>query len=292
LFSRRWVLFAITVALMAYGAVLLGQWQFHRLHNRKADNALVKKNLDDAPVPVDLLMSTTQPAPKDYEWRKVVIHGTWDDAKTIVLKYQTRDSAPGIEVVTPLRTASGTAVLVDRGWMSSENDGDTRPKLPPANTGTVTVIGWVRQDAHGGASSVNSLATRAISSRGASKVLSYPLYQGFVDIQTESPAPIKKLGNIELPDDTSDGPHFFYGLQWWFFGFLAVTGFGYLAYDEWQQRKYGRTPTRQGARPASRSQRPPRVLEEEDESVLADEDRSESPQHATVNGQHDPGDEG
>ena len=36
----------------------------------------------------------------------------------------------------------------------------------------------------------------------------------------------------ELPD-LGNGPHFFYGLQWWFFGLLAVFGFFYLAYDEW-----------------------------------------------------------
>jgi cytochrome oxidase assembly protein ShyY1 len=32
--------------------------------------------------------------------------------------------------------------------------------------------------------------------------------------------------------DLSNGPHFFYGLQWWFFAALAVFGFGYLAWDE------------------------------------------------------------
>lgn len=64
--------------------------------------------------------------------------------------------------------------------------------------------------------------------------MSYPLYGGFLDIQTQSPPatadPI--LRGTELPDDTSDGPHFFYGLQWWFFGILAVFGFFYLMYDE------------------------------------------------------------
>ena len=34
--------------------------------------------------------------------------------------------------------------------------------------------------------------------------------------------------------DLGEGPHFFYGLQWWFFGLLAVFGFCYLAYDEWR----------------------------------------------------------
>ena len=39
-----------------------------------------------------------------------------------------------------------------------------------------------------------------------------------------------------------EGPHFFYGLQWWFFGALAIFGFGYLMYDEWRgprQKKVG-----------------------------------------------------
>ena len=54
--SRRWILFAITVALLAYGASLLGNWQFHRPHNRKADNRLTAKNLTAAPLPIDDVM--------------------------------------------------------------------------------------------------------------------------------------------------------------------------------------------------------------------------------------------
>ena len=38
---------------------------------------------------------------------------------------------------------------------------------------------------------------------------------------------------MELPE-LNNGPHFFYGLQWWFFGVLAVFGFCYLAFDEWR----------------------------------------------------------
>jgi cytochrome oxidase assembly protein ShyY1 len=232
LFSRRWILFAITVALAAWGAVALGQWQFHRLHERKASNALVAHNLMQPPVPIDLVMSPgTEPRSSD-EWRRVVVHGTWDDTHTIVLKYQTRDGGPGVEVVTPLVTDSGAAVLVDRGWMKSENSGDTRPATPAVTPGTVTVQGWVRVDATGGATYVAGLATRAISSRAAESAVPYKLYSGFVDLNDESPAPAHALGAIELPDDTDNGPHFFYGLQWWFFGALAIIGFGYLAYDE------------------------------------------------------------
>jgi cytochrome oxidase assembly protein ShyY1 len=250
------VLFALTVAVLAWLATLLGQWQFHRLDDRRAENRLVARNLARAPVSLDSLLAVGKPVAEDDEWREVVAHGTWDDEHTIVLKYQTRDGGPGVEVVTPLLTGNGAAVLVDRGWTASENVGSVRPKLPPASTGLVTVIGWVRVDATGGATRVTDLATRAISSRSAAKVLPYPLYGGFLDLHTESPRPETPLGAIELPDDKSEGPHFFYGLQWWFFGALAIFGFGYLAYDEWRRAR-----------------------------------ESERPEHAAVDRQHDPGDE-
>ncbi|WP_457113094.1 SURF1 family cytochrome oxidase biogenesis protein [Marmoricola sp. URHA0025 HA25] len=267
LLSRRWLLFALTVAALAWGANLLGQWQFHRLDERRAENRLVATNLDRPPVPLDDLLAVGRPAPKHDEWREVVVHGTWDDARTIVVKYQTRDGAPGVDVVTPLRTESGAAVLVDRGWLSTENSGGTRPKLPAASTDPVTVLGWVRVDGTGGSTTVTDMAARAISSRAAAEVVPYPLYGGFVDLHTESPSPAKPLQPIELPDDTSEGPHFFYGLQWWFFGALAVIGFGYLAYDEWRR------------------------IREERRSPGVPRNDSESTQHAAVDGQHDSGHE-
>src|SRR5206468_3145126 len=88
LFSRRWVLFALTVGLMAWGATLLGQWQFHRLDERRSENSLLKRNLVQPPVPIADLMSVSKAPSDDHEWRKVIVHGTWDDPHTIVLKYQ------------------------------------------------------------------------------------------------------------------------------------------------------------------------------------------------------------
>jgi cytochrome oxidase assembly protein ShyY1 len=218
----------------------------------------VAANLDQPPVALDTLLKVGTPPDERDKWREVIVHGTWDDDHTIVLKYQTRDGTAGVDVVTPLRTQSGAAVLVDRGWLATRNVGSGRPDLPPAATGPVTVLGWVRLDGTGGATTVSDLATRAISSSEAAKVLPYPLYGGFLDLHTESPAPATRLGAIELPDDTSEGPHFFYGLQWWFFGLLSVVGFAYLAYDEWRRAR---------------------------------EEKSQRAQHAPVDREHDPADE-
>jgi len=237
LFSRRWLIFFVAVGLLAYLAWLLGQWQFHRLDERRQNNHTVAQNLHALPVPISALMQVkAQPLTSD-EWRQVTVHGTWDDPNTIVLKYQTRDAGAGVDVVTPLITESGTGVLVNRGWMSTDNTGGTRPRTPQTTPGEVTVTGWVRRDATGSATRVSDMSTRAISSEQISKELDYPLYRGFLDLKEQAPSPIKPLTAVELPDDTSEGPHFFYGLQWWFFGFLAVAGFLYLVYDEWSLRR-------------------------------------------------------
>ncbi len=257
--TRRWALFAVVVTVLVWVALQLGQWQFHRLEERKDLNEIVATNLGLPPAPVDEVLSTEKAPARSQEWRRVTVHGTWDPEHTIVLKYQTRDSGAGIDVVTPLVTDSGAAVLVDRGWMATRPTGASRPDLPAGNEGQVTVTGWVRRDATGNATKVSDLSTRAISSTRIAEVTPYPLYRGFIDLALESPEPATPLGRPDLPDDTSNGPHFFYGLQWWFFGALAVFGFLYLAWDEYRQRSRRR--------------------------------RSERPEHAAVHGQHHAGDE-
>jgi cytochrome oxidase assembly protein ShyY1 len=263
LFSRRWILFALVVAAAAWGATELGQWQFHRLDERRHDNTLVARNLERPPVPVEDVLSVQEPVSHEEEWRRVTARGTWDDEHTIVLKYQTRGGKAGVDVVTPLVTEDGTAVLVDRGWMATENTGGQRPETPAVVSGPVTVTGWVRANGTGSSTRVSDLSTRALSSEAIAEVVPYPLMQGFLDLDKQSPPPDEPLEAHELPETGSEGPHFFYGLQWWFFGALAVFGFGYLAWDERRMRR-------------------------EAGEASAGSERTE---HAAVHGQHRPGDE-
>jgi cytochrome oxidase assembly protein ShyY1 len=229
--SRRWVLFAITVAVLAYGAWWLGEWQFHRLAERESRNARTTQNLKADPAPVDDVLSPDAPPRTGDEWRRVSATGTYLPAESVVVRYQTRDGASGVDVVTPLRTREGPTLLVDRGWLGTSNVGSDQVDAPAPPAGEVTVVGWVRLDATGDATRVTDDSARAISSAEIGEPLDGPVYRGFVDAETESPPAATKLVPAELPD-LGNGPHFFYGLQWWFFGLLAVFGFCYLAYDE------------------------------------------------------------
>ena len=194
LLTRRWLGFLLVVGALAYLALRLGDWQFHRLDDRRAANSRIVHNLADSPVPVADVLAVGRGATESDEWRQVTATGKYDDEHTVVVRYRTREGASGVDVVTPLVTNSGDAVLVDRGWMAAENSGARRPDLPPATGGLVTVTGYVRVDATGGSTQVTDLSTRSISSRAIGSVVPYPLFGGFLELARQSPRADKPLG--------------------------------------------------------------------------------------------------
>jgi cytochrome oxidase assembly protein ShyY1 len=252
LVSRRWILFAITVALLAWAAWWLGEWQFHRLEDRKQRNAIIERNEGAPPAAVAEVMPLDGEVAEADEWRTVTATGEYAVDDTVIVRYRTRDGAPGVDVVVPLLVDGGEAVLVDRGWLQTDAREVTAADVPAPPSGTVTVTGYVRRDGTGDSTAVTDRSTRAVSSERIAEALDLRLHDGFVDLASEDPAPADALAPPELPE-LDNGPHFFYGLQWWFFGVLALFGFGYLAWDE-----------RRGGRAGRRSERPDRATVDRD----------------------------
>lgn len=251
LLSRRWILFALVVVVLAYATWWLGGWQFRRLDDRKAENTVVRANEHRAVAPVgDVLRPGADPSAGD-EWRVVSASGTYEAGETVVVRYRNRDGAQGIDVVVPLVTAEGTALLVDRGWLETDPSGADRGDVPAPPDGEVAVTGYVRDNGSGDSTRVDDLSTRAINSEEIGAAIGRPVYGGFVELRSEDPEPATALTPVELPE-LDNGPHFFYGLQWWFFGLLAIFGFCYLLYDEWRNGPRGERPTR-STRPKSKA---------------------------------------
>ncbi len=170
--------------------------------------------------------------------------GTYASDHTIIVRYRSSDSGePGVDVVVPLVTSDGTAVVVDRGFLPIDKRSVDIGDVPRPPSGQVTVTGWVRVNGTGDSTEVENLSTRAISSDRIGEAIGMPVFDGFVDVKSEDPAPAAPLRTRELPE-LDNGPHFFYGLQWWFFGVLALFGFGYLAYDERKRGPRGERPHR------------------------------------------------
>ncbi len=254
LLSRRWAVFAVIVAVLAYASWWLGEWQFGRLEDRKASNAIIRTNEAREPVPVDAVLTRGDPVARAQQWRRVTATGTYDTAGTVIVRYRSGPSGePGVDVVVPLVTASGTALVVDRGFLAIDTRSVDIGDVPPAPSGEVTLTGWVRVDGTGDSTEVENLSTRAINSQQIAGAIGKPTYGGFVDLAEEDPSAATPLVLTELPD-LDNGPHFFYGLQWWFFGVLALFGFGFLAHDERRRGPRGERPRR-----PQRPERPEKV---------------------------------
>lgn len=130
LLTRRWLAFAVVVALLAYLAWWLGEWQFGRLHDREHSNAVIEANYDAEPVPVSDVLAPGDPVAADEEWMRVEATGTYVVEESVVVRYQTREGTSGIDVVVPLVGEDGVALLVDRGWLLTDNAG-ARPTTSP-----------------------------------------------------------------------------------------------------------------------------------------------------------------
>jgi cytochrome oxidase assembly protein ShyY1 len=239
LVSRRWILFALVVVLLAWLAWWLGEWQFHRLEDRKERNAVVERNVKADPVPAGEVLAVGEKVSSSEQYRRVTATGEYDVADTVIVRYRTHDGESGVDVVVPLVTKEGPVLLVDRGWLATGNSGARPDDVPAPPSGDVSVTGWVRLDGSGRSTDVTDKSTRSISSGTIAEALDLTAYGGFVDLESESPQADEPLEPAELPD-LGNGPHFFYGLQWWFFGLLAVFGFFYLAYDEWKMLRLKR----------------------------------------------------
>jgi len=291
LVSRRWIAFALVVVFLAWVAWRLGEWQFHRLDDRRDRNAIIERNEEAGPAPVAEVMAPGQPVAADSEWRIVEATGTYAVDDTVIVRYRTREGEAGVDVVVPLELADGSSMLVDRGWYATTNRGATTADVPAPPSGEVTVTGWVRQDAEGDSTEVSGQSTRAVNSEEIGRALDREVMGGWVDLRSESPEPAEALLPVELPE-LNNGPHFFYGLQWWFFGALAIFGFLFLVYDE---LRGGRGPARPTVeRPTPQPAGPRRKTwrerldsgSEDDEDDVADRAGSEAAEQPAVDREH------
>jgi cytochrome oxidase assembly protein ShyY1 len=233
LLSRRWLLLALAVLVLATVSVRLGFWQLSRLHERLDRNEVTARNLAVDPVPVESIAGPGGSVAGSSEWRPVTATGTYDTSQQLLLRYQTSGEERGVDVLTPLVADDGTAVVVDRGFLESPAGTPAAEDVPAPPGGEVTVTGWLRRDsdAPSAATAPSDGTVRAISSAALSSSLPYPLTAGWLQATGEDPPSAQGLSSPD-PPELDSGPHFFYAMQWWFFALLALTGYGYFAWDE------------------------------------------------------------
>jgi cytochrome oxidase assembly protein ShyY1 len=218
----RWALLIVFVGVLGVAFVSLGNWQLDRLAQRKERNATTIANEQNPIQPYEQVF--THPITDADQWQRVEARGTFEADHQYVVRYRSNGDAEGFEVVTPLRTASGV-VLVDRGFIPLER-GTRIPSMAPAPpAGEVTVVGHVRRNERGRRAATTPVGNqmRLINSNAIATTLPYELPSGYIGLLTVQPEQQGGFQPIQLPE-LSEGPHFWYAVQWFLFTAIGVAG--------------------------------------------------------------------
>lgn len=144
--QRRYAALAVAGLIVALICVGIGTFEIHRFQDKRHDNAVLRAN---AHAPAVALTTSLVPVRGDapdanaMRYRHVNVSGHYVSGREQYVADKTQGGRQGFYVLTPLRTADAT-LLVVRGFVAARSD-ETRPAVvaaPPA--GDVRVTGWLQ----------------------------------------------------------------------------------------------------------------------------------------------------
>jgi surfeit locus 1 family protein len=229
--------------IMFAGFIALGTWQLERRVWKLNLIEQVEQRVHAAPVaapvpPVSRASASGQwpPANSANEYRHVQVSGTLlNDRETLV--QASTDFGSGFWVMTPLRLADDSIVLINRGFVSPERrDPASRGSAAPA--GLTTITGLVRMSQPGGGflrhndPAANRWFSRDVQAIAAARGLQH-VAPWFIDADMAPDAPHAR--NSDTPGDAAQAwpiggltvisfpnNHLVYAITWYLLALLAA----------------------------------------------------------------------
>ena len=195
---RREVTLGVVAGLVVAVCVAAGVWQLGRLEQRRARNARAAARLALPPVEVHAGLSADSA-----RQRHVMARGVYEFAAERTWPGRSFEGTPGVALITPLRLADGSAVLVDRGW------------VPSPDAFHVDHAAYVE------AESVRVEGIAFVAPRGRG-VVDTTGFLPFI-VQLEHPESQRLPRRWPTPV-LNDGPHLSYAIQWFSFALIAIVG--------------------------------------------------------------------
>jgi surfeit locus 1 family protein len=233
------VAFDIAAILLIAGLGALAVWQIHRRAYKLDLIERVEARVHATPTPAPGPGDWTQVSAAADEYRRVTVTGNWlEDRPTLVQAITELGS--GYWVLTPLARDDGTTVLVNRGFVPTNERDPASWRL--RNSESVTVRGLLRISEPGGAflRANDPVSDRWFSrdvaaiaeARGLDKVAPY-----FIDAERvlrESGLPVAGLTVIAFSNN-----HLVYALTWGALALMAAAGVIFVNLDRLRPGWFG-----------------------------------------------------
>jgi len=118
------ILGALLLAFLLPAFVSLGLWQWRKAETK----TMLQTELDARSHDVAVRMPTSPADGETLRYRRIILRGTFDADRQILLDNQLHQEQAGYHVITPLRIAGSTVhVLVNRGWLAAPADHRVQP---------------------------------------------------------------------------------------------------------------------------------------------------------------------
>lgn len=238
LLTRRWLVASVVVLTAVVVMVMLGLWQLRRLDEVTSRNDRVRSRLALPVAPIDEVLAPGVD-PDDAVYRRVEVRGRFDAAQEVVLDNRSDQGRAGRHLLTPLRTTSGPALIVDRGWIPLDlSPIQVRPVMPRGFDGTLGVVGVLfpseRRGVFGPTIPPQGRVTAVprVDVARLAQQLPYPTYPLYLRIVSQLPP---QPGELPIPPGLpvlDNGSHLSYAVQWFLFATVALAVFGALARRE------------------------------------------------------------
>lgn len=246
--SRRWLGYAAMLLIFSIACVLLGNWQFDRRAQARAEIDRIDANYDATPIA--LASALPQPVGFDEDaqkWQTVEVSGAYAGDPYLV-RNRPGDNSVGSNLIQPLVTAQGAVFFVDRGWVPVEvgatgTDAVADLDLPDPPAGAVTVTARLR-------ASEPTIAGRTTAGRSIASIdlpeladliatepwaesVTAGVYTGAYGMLVAED-PTAESGVLPPRPERDEGPHLSYALQWYVFIIIAASGVAYAARREYR----------------------------------------------------------
>ena len=208
--------------------VFLGFWQLERLEQKQTTNTQVIARTALPAVDVQEILSstgtTTSGTYEELQWRVVTAKGEYLEERAVTIINRSQDATAGYSPVTPFLLENGTVVFINRGFVPLAQP------VPSPSSGPVTIKGYLR-------TSQKRTFLSAVDSNDPSttefhrldvnllaKRIDQPSLPMYIQLIEETPAQGSPWpAPTQLPELT-EGSHFSYAMQWWFFSLVSLTG--------------------------------------------------------------------
>jgi cytochrome oxidase assembly protein ShyY1 len=223
-------LFALSLVIAAVCAAA-GTWQIARFEWKRHTNHDLRTNNHDQADPVaSVLGPAADPTStgKLQQFRHVTATGTYLDHDEVLVRGQSVGGDVGYLILTPLKTADGTFLVV-RGFVQQTAQARDTPTVSPAPEGTVTVTARLeatetRSDQFG---KLPNNQVESINDIDQAQRLNTPVWPAYGELLAGQPG---TAGLTTIPDPDLSNPaggadepqHAAYVVQWYLFGGLAL----------------------------------------------------------------------